>query len=58
MIVLDEPPNHLAIDSIERLETALADYPGALVMVSHDARFAAAQCGTSWTIADGRITSV
>ncbi|MEP6863014.1 MAG: hypothetical protein ABJE66_20475 [Deltaproteobacteria bacterium] len=56
--MLDEPTNHLAIDSIERLETALADDPGALVMVSHDARFAAAQCGTSWTIADGRITSV
>ena len=57
LIVLDEPTNHLAIDSIERLEAALADYPGALVVVSHDERFAGSLCGTTWTIAGGRITS-
>ncbi|HET9989118.1 MAG TPA: ATP-binding cassette domain-containing protein, partial [Kofleriaceae bacterium] len=52
LIVLDEPTNHLDLDSIERLEAALDAYPGALVMVSHDERFAAALGGTVWQIAD------
>lgn len=34
--ILDEPSNHLDLPSIERLQSALADYPGALVLVSHD----------------------
>ncbi|MBT8491692.1 MAG: ATP-binding cassette domain-containing protein [Deltaproteobacteria bacterium] len=34
--VLDEPSNHLDLPSIERLQTALDSFPGALVLVSHD----------------------
>ena len=38
-LVLDEPTNHLDLPSIERLEQALAQFPGALVIVCHDAAF-------------------
>lgn len=42
VMFLDEPTNHLDLPSIERLESALDRYPGALVVVTHDDRFVAA----------------
>ncbi|WP_310831713.1 ribosomal protection-like ABC-F family protein [Paenibacillus pedocola] len=36
LLVLDEPTNYLDIDTRERVEEALAAYPGGLVIVSHD----------------------
>ncbi|MFJ9802048.1 ribosomal protection-like ABC-F family protein [Streptomyces wuyuanensis] len=42
LLVLDEPTNHVTPALVEELEAALAAYPGAVVVVSHDRRFRAA----------------
>ncbi|MER0447619.1 ribosomal protection-like ABC-F family protein [Streptomyces sp. Edi4] len=39
LLVLDEPTNHVSLALVEEVEQALAGYPGAIVVVSHDERF-------------------
>lgn len=38
LLILDEPTNHLDLPSIEQLEKTLIDYPGTLLIVTHDAQ--------------------
>ncbi|MGH7863817.1 MAG: ATP-binding cassette domain-containing protein, partial [Candidatus Binataceae bacterium] len=54
-LVLDEPTNHLDIPAIERLEQALAGYPGALLMVTHDDVLARRCTTAQWRLADRRV---
>ena len=55
LIIMDEPTNHLDLHSTEALERALAAYPGALLLVSHDRRFLDACTGRTWEVRDGRV---
>jgi len=55
MIILDEPTNHLDIDSRAALAEAINDFPGAVIMVSHD-RFLIEACADRlWVVADQAV---
>ena len=44
LLVLDEPTNHLDIDSQEIVAAALREYPGSVVLVSHNRSFLNETC--------------
>lgn len=50
ILILDEPTNHLDINAKDSLMTALKDYEGALILVSHEADFASAVCNDIFDI--------
>lgn len=54
LLVLDEPTNHVALDLVEDLRAALATYPGAVVVVSHDRDFRARFEGDELKLHAGR----
>nr|WP_067472234.1 ABC-F family ATP-binding cassette domain-containing protein [Actinomadura hibisca] len=56
LLLLDEPTNHLSLTLVEELEQALADYPGALVVVSHDRALSERFTGTRIEMQRGRLT--
>jgi ATPase subunit of ABC transporter with duplicated ATPase domains len=57
LLVLDEPTNHLDLPAIEQLESALAGYPGTLLLVTHDRRMLDAVHTTRRLAVDaGRVT--
>ncbi len=55
LIIMDEPTNHLDLHSVEALERALAAYPGALLLVSHDHAFLHACTERTWNVRDGAV---
>jgi len=55
VLLLDEPTNHLDLDMREALAEALSDFPGAIVLVSHDRHLIGLVCDTFWRVADGHV---
>ncbi|WP_363798541.1 ABC-F family ATP-binding cassette domain-containing protein [Lysobacter firmicutimachus] len=53
VLLLDEPTNHLDLDMREALAEALADFDGAIVLVSHDRHLIGLVCETFVRVADG-----
>lgn len=54
LLILDEPTNHLDFHTVEALTQALADYQGAVVIVSHDRGFVRRAATKILEIRDGR----
>src|SRR3569623_1682158 len=55
MIILDEPTNHLDIDSRAALAEAINEFPGAIIMVSHDRYLIEACADQLFVVADHAV---
>src|SRR6185312_2002367 len=55
LIILDEPTNHLDIDSRAALIEAINDYPGAIILVSHDRYLLEACADRLWLVQGGHV---
>ncbi|WP_322999796.1 ABC-F family ATP-binding cassette domain-containing protein [Castellaniella sp.] len=55
LLLLDEPSNHLDVDTREALARALAEFPGSVLLVSHDRHLLRTTVDTFWIVADGHI---
>ncbi|MEC5157718.1 ABC-F family ATP-binding cassette domain-containing protein [Chryseobacterium sp. MP_3.2] len=55
LMLLDEPTNHLDMESIIWLETFLKDYPGSIVLVSHDKQFMTSVCNRTFDINNRKV---
>ncbi|WP_188047585.1 ATP-binding cassette domain-containing protein [Vibrio vulnificus] len=56
LLLLDEPNNHLDLESLLALESALYEYRGALILVSHDATLAAGiGIDSHWSVVDRKL---
>jgi len=53
LLLLDEPTNHLDLDMRHAIETALLDYPGAVMIVSHDRHLLTSVCDQLFLVANG-----
>jgi ATPase subunit of ABC transporter with duplicated ATPase domains len=59
LLVLDEPTNHLDLPAIEQLESALANYPGTFLLVTHDRRMLeAVTVNRRFAVERGRVTEL
>ena len=55
VLLLDEPTNHLDIEAVEWLESYLASYPGAYVVISHDRYFLDKVTNRTMELANGKL---
>lgn len=55
LLLLDEPSNHLDVDTREALTTALAEFGGSMLLVSHDRHLLRTTVDNFWIVADGSV---
>lgn len=55
ILLLDEPSNHLDIQGIDALMTALQNFSGGVIVISHDERFLTTVSKELWVCADGSV---
>jgi ATP-binding cassette subfamily F protein 3 len=57
LVILDEPTNHLDIDSRGALIEAINDFPGAVILVSHDRYLLEACADRLWLVQGGKVAT-
>lgn len=55
LLLLDEPSNHLDVETREALAAALAEFSGSMLLVSHDRHLLRTTVDTFWIVADGQV---
>src|SRR5690606_1370955 len=55
LLLLDEPSNHLDVETREALATALAEFGGSMLLVSHDRHLLRTTVDSFWIVADGVV---
>ncbi len=55
LLLLDEPTNHLDMEMRQALALALADFEGAVILVSHDRHLLRETADEFWLVADGAV---
>ncbi|QGG79047.1 ATP-binding cassette domain-containing protein [Litorivicinus lipolyticus] len=56
LLILDEPTNHLDLDARAALAEALVEFPGALLLVSHDRHLLETTCDQLWSLRGGTLS--
>jgi ATP-binding cassette subfamily F protein 3 len=57
VLVLDEPGNHLDLDTVEALAAALCEYEGTVIFTSHDRHFLKAVATSIVEVREGRVVA-
>jgi len=57
LLILDEPTNHLDIDAREALVKALAEYEGAVLLITHDPHLVELVADRLWLVGDGTVAN-